>query len=154
MHNIYIEDIAHFKTAFSLQVTLGSVSPNVTNGFSLLVSHTPAANGLFSPPLMSKVFDVHCCFSVSLLTAYASFSALKMKAARSHLTRLNLPGTCMLNKGSKEVTMVKLFFASTEHHAQGDEVGEADEAEPEAKPKAGDVEEGNVGDKAVGGMLV
>ena len=65
----------------------------------------------------------------------------------------------MLNKGSKEVTMVRLlFFASTEHHAQGDEVGEADEvkpeAEPEAKPKAGDVEEGNAGDKAVGGMLV
>ena len=59
----------------------------------------------------------------------------------------------MLNKGSKEVTMVRLlFFASTEHHAQGDEVGEADEekpkAEPEAKPKAGD------GDKAIGGMLV
>ena len=42
----------------------------------------------------------------------------------------------MLNKGSKKVTMVRLlFFASTEHHAQGDEVGEADEESARQSPR-------------------
>ena len=155
MHAKYCSfSVSKMDDAFSLQVTLGSVSPTVANGFSPFDSNSPVADGTraaFSP----KVFDVHCWFFSITVDCLRFFLSLEDESGEESKDTAHPTRYAEIKEISYNCQTLSL--TSTEHHAQRDEVGEEDEAEAEAeeadkdKAEAVDGEEGNVSDKAVTG---